>query len=92
MIKKKLVVANGSYPKDGVEKTRWVSIGALHEHEGKHYITLDRHINLAGLEHKEGDTRVFANLFDPEPYQSNGAAQPKPQEKVTQGFDDAIPF
>ena len=93
MIKKKLVVANGSYTnKAGDEKTRWVNVGALHEHEGRHYITLDRHINLAGLEHREGDNRVFANLFDPEPYQGNGAAQPKPQGEVAEGFDDAIPF
>ena len=89
MIKKKLVVANGKYTtKDGSEKTRWVNIGALHEHEGKAYITLDAHITLAGLERKEGDTRVFANLFDPEPY------QPRPQAAQAESgdFDDNIPF
>ena len=65
MIKKRLVVANGNYQdRNGNDKTRWVNIGALHEHDGKHYITLDAHINLAGLERKEGDTRVFVNMFD----------------------------
>lgn len=94
MIKKKLVVANGTWEdkQTGKERTKWVNIGALHEHEGKHYITLDRHINLAGLVHREGDDRVFANLFDPEPYQGNGAAKPKPQDEVAEAFDDAIPF
>ena len=65
MIKKRLVVANGNYQdRNGNDKTRWVNIGALHEHEGKHYITLDAHINLAGFERREGDTRVFVNMFD----------------------------
>ena len=69
MILKKLVVANGSYTnKDGVEKTRWVNIGALHQKDdGKQFVTIDRHINLAGFQKKDPlETRVFAQLFDPE--------------------------
>jgi hypothetical protein len=96
MIEKKLVVANGSYTKDGAEKTRWVTIGALHEHDGKRYITLEAHINLAGFERKEGETRVFANLFNPEPYNNKfpeGAyAQKVPPAEGGKDFDDEIPF
>jgi len=85
-ILKKLVVANGKYTaKDGAEKTRWVNIGALHEHDGKQYVALDAHINLAGFERREGDTRVFANLFSPEPYQPRPTAAPAE-------IDDEIPF
>lgn len=87
MIKKNLVVANGSYQTaNGEEKTRWVTIGALHEHNGKEYITLDAHINLAGLERKEGDTRIFANFFDPKERGSGSGAS------AGQPFDDKIPF
>ena len=87
MIKKNLVVANGSYQTaNGEEKTRWVTVGALHEHNGKDYITLDAHINLAGLERKEGDTRVFANLFDPKERGAGAGAS------AGQPFDDKIPF
>ena len=87
MIKKRLVVANGNYQdRKGNDKTRWVNIGALHEHEGKHYITLDAHINLAGFERKEGDTRVFVNMFDND-------RQDKPKESENPAdFDSDLPF
>ena len=90
MIKKKLVVANGKYiTKDGSEKTRWVNVGALHEHEGKKYITLDRHINLSGLERKEGETRIFVNFFDPEPMKNNFQ---KSNDFAPSQPDEEIPF
>jgi hypothetical protein len=88
-IKKKLVVSNGSYKlEDGTEKTRWLTIGALHEHGGKHYVTLDGHIALPALI-KEGDTRVFANLFDPDPPRGQRA---RPAQAPIKDFDDDIPF
>jgi hypothetical protein len=90
MIKKKLVVANGEYQtSDGATKTRWVSVGALHEYEGRHYITLDGHIALPALI-KEGDTRVFCNLFDPDPPKQGWQGQAPAQEKPS--FDDDLPF
>lgn len=97
MIKKKLVVANGEYQtRDGQTKTRWVTVGALHEHEGRHYVTLDRHINLAGLEHKEGDNRVFANLFDPDQDRQGPASSPSFRAQAPTpakpDFDDDVPF
>jgi hypothetical protein len=86
MIKKELVVANGEYTNsNGENKTRWVNIGALHEHEGKHYITLDAHINLAGFERKEGDTRVFVNMFDRK-------KKDAPQQPAPDNFDSDLPF
>ena len=71
MIKKKLVVKNGSYTtKEGLEKTNWLVVG--HEHSGQFgtYYTLDAHINLAAIPRKEGDTRVMVNDYDVEPKKS----------------------
>lgn len=65
MIKKKLVVKNGSYTnKNGEEKNSYVTIG--HEHSGEFgtYWTLDAHINLAAFPRREGDTRVMVNAYD----------------------------
>lgn len=64
-IKKNLVVANGEYEINGQRKTRWLTIGHVHEGQKGAYITLERSINLAGLMHKPDDTRIFVNLFDP---------------------------
>ena len=87
MIVKKIVASNGKYvDRNGNEKTRWLTIGALHEHDGKHYVTLDGHINLAALI-REGDTRVFANLFDPD--EDRKPSRPAQKEEP---FNDNIPF
>ena len=98
MIIKKLVVGNGSYTTaDGQSKTRWVTIGALHDHEGRKYITLDRHFNLSGFEsQKEGDTRLFVQLFDPDKGQQTHK-QPTKQPSSARAaakpdFDDDLPF
>lgn len=95
VITKRLVVKNGSYQKGGEEKTRWLQIGAVHEHEGREYITLDRHINLGALPTREGDTRVFVSIFDEDGQKD---AAPARQAKKPAGgfakddFGDEIPF
>jgi hypothetical protein len=67
-ILKNIVVTNGTYTtRDGQEKKRYVIIGQVHSGQHGDYVTLDAHVNLAGFERKEGDTRVFANLYDPKP-------------------------
>ena len=71
MISKNLVVAVEKYTdNNGKERTKWLTIGQLHEHDGKQYITLDRTVNLSGIPPRRKDDgsmdyRVFANLFDP---------------------------
>ena len=94
MIIKELVTTNGSYEDSGGnEKTRWVNLVHFHKNEnGKHYLTLHRHVNLAGLIPKDGETRIFVELFDPKPRQTNGVEQPQANDEVAQGFDDDIPF
>lgn len=61
------VVASKYTTKDGQEKTRWLTVGHLHEGTKGQYITLDPTINLAAIPRKEGDDRVYVNLFDPKP-------------------------
>ena len=94
-----IVVKNGSYTdREGNEKKRYVNIGHLHEGQHGKYITLDAHVNLAGFERKDGDTRVFANLYKKKDRQQEGGQQeggrrqaPAP-EPSTGDFDDDIPF
>lgn len=89
-ILKNIVVTNGSYTdRDGNEKKRYVIIGQLHEGQHGEYLTLDAHVNLAGFERKEGDTRVFANLFDPKqkdsrqkPAQDRDERNPPPNDDL----------
>jgi hypothetical protein len=102
MILKNLVVTNGEYTtRDGETKRRYVTIGQLHEHEGRQYITLDAHVNLAGFQRKEGESRVFANLYDPQPrgHETQSAA-PRSEMAPSRAssapsdvpFEDDIPF
>lgn len=94
MIKKNLVVAVEKYTNSqGEEKTKWLTIGQLHEHDGREYITLDRTVNLSGIppaRKQDGsvDYRVFAQLFEP---RSSGQQKKEPSGGDA-GFDDDIPF
>lgn len=97
MILKNIVVTNGEYQTaSGETKRRYLTIGQLHEHEGRKYITLDAHINLAGLIRKDGETRVFANFYDVE--KRDGAPAPRAQQPAAQkgkhndDLNDDIPF
>lgn len=92
MIKKNLVVKNGSYStRDGQTKHRYLTIGQLHAgNDGNDYITLDSHINLAAIPRKDGDTRVMVSLYDPKP--RDGEAPKQSAAVVDDGFGDDIPF
>jgi hypothetical protein len=92
MIKKNLVVKNGSYStRDGQTKHRYLTIGQLHAgNDGNDYITLDSHINLAAIPRKDGDTRVMVSLYDPKP--RDGEAPKKAAPAEDDGFGDDIPF
>jgi hypothetical protein len=90
---KELTVALSKYTdKSGKEKTQWLKIGEIHESkEGKHYGVIYPHINLAALPKKDGDNRVFFNMFDPKPYEGKGTA-PSPDAAPSADFNDDIPF
>ena len=83
-----LVVAVGKWTaNDGTEKTRWRTIGQLHEGSKGKYITLDPTFNLAAVPLKEGDYRVYVNLFAPKDRSA-------PSQKTPGDLDpnDEIPF
>lgn len=67
-VMKELSVVQETYTdRNGEQKKKWLNIGQLHEHEGREYIVMYPHINLAALPRKEGDSRLFVSLFDPKP-------------------------
>ena len=76
-----LVVAVGKWTaNDGTEKTRWRTIGQMHEGSKGKYITLDPAFNLAAVPLKEGYYRVYVNLFAPKDRSAagQGPAPPNP--------------
>lgn len=98
-ILKELCVAAGKYELNGEEKTRWTRIGHLHETQDKtrQYITLDPTYNLAAFPKKEGDDRLYVNMFDPKPkdgQKPTGRSQSAPSGGGGRGGDpnEDIPF
>lgn len=86
-----LCVAQRKYKdKNGQEKTVWLKIGEIHEHNGRQYGVIFPHINLAALPRKEGEDRLFFSLFEPKP---KGEANPTPtQSQSASDFESDIPF
>ena len=104
-ILKKLVVAGRKYQdKSGKEKTVWKTVGHLHQtNDGtRKYITIDPSVNFAAFTPKEGDDRIYVNMFEPEdseskpePEQRSAAPKAAPAAWKGSGFDDLesdIPF
>lgn len=96
---KELTIATGKYTDaSGTEKTRWRTIGHLHDGQKGQYITLDSLVNLAAIPRKDGDDRVYVNMFDPKPKDGQRAPSPKRSEAPQghqggDGFgDESIPF
>lgn len=90
MIKKNLVIVADTYTdRNGNEKKKWQTIGQLHE--GKHgdYITLDPLVNLGAIPRKEGDSRVYVNLFDIKDRGDGGNA---PRQDAPPDLNDDIPW
>ena len=83
---KKLMVANGKYLKDGVEKTNWVEVGIINTSaNGKEYCLLNPVINLAGFPREEGKDRVIASIFD------DANQQPRQQQQSQYGTPQPPP-
>jgi hypothetical protein len=87
---KKLAVANGSYQKDGQEKTRWVNVGVIGvSQNGKEYMLIDPTINFAAFPREEGKDMVMVGIFEEQNNQSGGNNQksyqaPQQQQAPTQ--------
>jgi len=85
-----LSVVTGQYESGGEVKKRWQNIGHLHESsDGRQYITLNPVINLAAIPRREGDDRVYVNLFEPKKKESGKAS---PATKFQQVPDDDLAF
>lgn len=73
---KKLAVANGSYQKDGQEKTRWVNVGVIGvSQSGKEYMLIDPTINFAAFPREEGKDMVMVGIFEEQNNQNSGNNQ-----------------
>ena len=84
MIKKQLTATTGKYTdRNGDEKTRWLTIGHIHEHEGREYVTLDKRVNLAAINNGKNpeDDRVFVQMFDPKPRDGHPAQTNQPSNE-----------
>lgn len=88
-ILKELTIATGKYTdQTGAEKTRWKTIGHLHDGSKGQYITLDSLVNLAAVPRKDGDDRVYVNMFDPKPKDGQRPSKPAPKAAPAD-FDDS---
>ena len=73
---KKLAIANGKFIKDGIEKTRWVTIGTINTTaDGKEYMLLDPTINLAAFPREIGKDMLIVGMFEQQPQQQGNHNQ-----------------
>ncbi len=77
---KKLAVANGTYPKDGQEKTRWVNVGVILEKNGKEFMLIDPTINFAAFPREQGKDMVMVGIFDDSQGQQQNQSYQQPQQ------------
>lgn len=88
-----LCVAQRKYKdKNGQEKTVWLKIGEIHEHNGRQYGVIFPHINLAALPRKEGEDRLFFSLFEPKPKEGRETKPTPTQSQAASDFESDIPF
>jgi len=96
MILKELAVVLDTYTNsNGEEKKKWLTIGHIHQTKNgdREYITLEPHINLAAIPRKEGDNRVYVNLFEPRKDKPEAQPSKKPGHDAPASFDDHdVPF
>jgi hypothetical protein len=93
-ILKDLAVVIDTYTdRNGAEKKKWLTIGQVHSSkEGREYITLEPHINLAAIPRKDGDSRVYVSMFELKA-RDGAPAAPAQSAKPAPAMDDSdIPF
>ncbi len=85
---KDLAVSTGSYTKDGQEKKRWRTVGALMDDDkGGQFIFIDRAFNPAGVPFKDGNESILVSMFDPKG-QAESTQAPVQQAEPTED----VPF
>lgn len=90
---KELAVVTRTYTDgNGNEKKVWKNIGAIHtSKEGREYMVIDPLVNLAAIQRKEGDDRVFVSMFEPKPKEQKQQTN-APAAAGLGDFEDDIPF
>ena len=86
----KLKAKNGTYTKDGQEKTNYVDCGVILQGEYGPYILFEKTFNPAGMETEPGRTGVFISMFKDEPRQAAPKITP-PAAKAKEFVDDDLP-
>ena len=90
-----LVAASGEYKdKSGATKKRWVQVGKMFENDRGYFISLEPHINLAGLM-KNDHGQVIVSCFEPKQpgaFGAPAASRPAPSQNSLPDFEDDIPF
>ena len=86
----KLKAKNGTYTKDGQEKTNYVDCGVILKGDYGPYILFEKTFNPAGMETEPGRTGVFISMFKDD--QQGGAKITPPAAKAKKEFvDDDLP-
>jgi len=89
---KKLAVANGSYEKDGQQKTRWVNVGVIGvSQNGKEYMLIDPTINFAAFPREEGKDMVMVGIFDDANQNQQGGGNQQHQQSYQQPQGGQVP-
>lgn len=95
-----LAVPNGTYQKDGQQKTRWLNIGAIFSKSDGNGFVMKLDAIPTHVVDQDGNSVAFngwVNMFEPQPREEQQApaqqqAAPTPPPMPAQGFDDDIPF
>jgi hypothetical protein len=83
---KNLAVANGTYEKDGQQKTRWVNVGKILEKDGKEFMLIDPLVNFAAFPREQGKDMVMVGIFE-ENNNQQGQQQGYNQQQQQQNYN-----
>ena len=93
-VKFEMMVANGSYEKDGQQKTSWMKVGRVMEKKaGGFVIKMD--CIPTSVQDMDGKTVAWdgwVQLFEPRPKDSQPQQSAPQQSAPSAEFSDAIPF
>ena len=93
-IKYELCVANGTYQKDGQEKTNWLKIGRIMtKQNGGFAMKID--CTPTSVLDRDGNQVAWdgwVQMFEPQPKKQNQPQAPQSDPAGGDDFDDSIPF
>jgi hypothetical protein len=88
-----LAVKTGTYIKNGEEKGRYESVGAIWEGDKGVYMVMKRTFNPAGVPFKDGSDSIFLSMFEPkEEQREQGNSSKAMPGEPSHSIDDDIPF